>query len=326
FHPTIATTCYGMNDHGYRAYQPEIGERYRDTVTAIVRAFQAAGARVVLGSPGCVGRVPPWLPKDQPATVNDMNLSLCQLRNLDVVLARQEHVAFADVFWPMLTANFAARKQYGPDYAVTGRDGVHPDWAGHTVMAYAFLKALGVDGDIGTITVDLRADRATVSAGHELLRCQNGEVTVRSHRYPFCAGPADPAKDNSIRSGMTLVPFNQDLNRFRLVVTGGTAQAYRVTWGEGSRAYSAAQLEHGVNLAADFAVNPFSEAFVRVDDAVAAKQAYETKQVKELFHGDAGKADMEGTVAKTEAERAPLAAAIHAAFVPVTHTIRIEAQ
>jgi hypothetical protein len=42
-----------------------------------------------------------------------------------------------------------------------------------------------------------------------------------------------------------------------------------------------------------------------------------------MFHGDAGKADMKGTVAKTEAERAPLAAAIPAAFVPVTHTIRI---
>jgi len=28
------------------------------------------------------------------------------------------------------------------------QDGVHPGWAGQTVMAYAFLKALGVDGDI----------------------------------------------------------------------------------------------------------------------------------------------------------------------------------
>lgn len=34
---------------------------------------------------------------------------------------------------------------------------------------------------------------------------------------------------------------------------------------------------------------------------------------------------MEAAVKKTEAERAPLAAAIKTAFVPVTHTIRIEA-
>src|SRR5262245_41310005 len=25
FHPTIATTCYGMNDHEYRSYEPRIG-------------------------------------------------------------------------------------------------------------------------------------------------------------------------------------------------------------------------------------------------------------------------------------------------------------
>src|SRR6185295_12391701 len=34
--PTIATTCYGMNDHGYRAYAPSTGERYQKYQTAIV--------------------------------------------------------------------------------------------------------------------------------------------------------------------------------------------------------------------------------------------------------------------------------------------------
>jgi hypothetical protein len=63
-----------------------------------------------------------------------------------------------------------------------------------------------------------------------------------------------------------------------------------------------------------------------VDSAVAAKQAYETKQIKQMFHGPEGKADMEAVAAKTESEREPLAQAIKAAFAPVTHTIRIEAQ
>ena len=44
-------------------------------------------------------------------------------------------------FWPMLTAGVAAQKEYGAKYAIAGGDGVHPGWAGHTVMAYAFLKA-----------------------------------------------------------------------------------------------------------------------------------------------------------------------------------------
>jgi hypothetical protein len=45
-----------------------------------------------------------------------------------------------------------------------------------------------------------------------------------------------------------------------------------------------------------------------------------------MFHGPEGKADMEAVAAKTESEREPLAQAIKAAFAPVTHTIRIEAQ
>src|ERR1043165_1672685 len=60
FKPTIATTCYGMNDHGYRPYEERIGQTYRDKSTAIVEAFEAHGARVIQGSPGCVGKVPGW--------------------------------------------------------------------------------------------------------------------------------------------------------------------------------------------------------------------------------------------------------------------------
>jgi hypothetical protein len=69
--------------------------------------------------------------------------------------------------------------------------------------------------------------------------------------------------------------------------------------------------------------NPFCEAFKRVDDAVAAKQAYETKQIKQVFHSKEAQADMVKAVERTEAERAPLAAAIAAAMTPVRHTILI---
>jgi hypothetical protein len=116
------------------------------------------------------------------------------------------------------------------------------------------------------------------------------------------------------------------LNHLQLVVKGATAAKYTVTWGTNSHVYTAAQLAKGVNLAEDFAVNPFSAAFKKVDDAVGAKQNYETEQIKKIFHGPEGKAGMEAAVKKTEAVRAPLAAAIQSAFQPVTHTLKIEAQ
>src|SRR4051794_12549055 len=36
FKPTIATTCYGMNDHEYRPYEDRIGQTYREKSKAIV--------------------------------------------------------------------------------------------------------------------------------------------------------------------------------------------------------------------------------------------------------------------------------------------------
>jgi len=321
FKPTIATTCYGMNDHEYRPYEERIGQTYRDASTAIVEAFKAHDTRVVLGSPGCVGKLPGWV-KSANGTVDDLNLNLCNLRSIGIEIAAHEKIGFADVFWPMLTAGFEAKKRYGADYAIAGKDGVHPGWAGHLVMAYAFLKGLGLDGEIGTFTADLVHHQATVSKGHDLLSFKDGEMQISSHRYPFCA-TGELNSDNSIRSGMALVPFNQELNRLILVLKNPPAKNYRVTWGAETKTYSAEQLIKGVNLAEEFPSNPFSELFTKVDNAVAASQAYETRQIKDLFHGPEGKADLDRTAALTEAVRAPLARAIRDAFTPVTHTIRI---
>ena len=324
FKPTIATTCYGMNDHEYRPYDERIGRAYREKSLEIVESFKANGARVIQGSPGCVGKMPGWV-KSASGTVEDLNLNLCNLRNIGIEIAEQEKVGFADVFWPMLTAGFEARNRYGEDYAMAGKDGVHPGWAGHLIMATAFLKGLGLDGEIGTFTVDLGRGKATVSLGHELVAFKNGQLEIRSRRYPFCAA-GELNSDGSIRSGMSLVAFNAELNRLMLVIKNASAKNYKVAWGKETKSYSAEQLSKGVNLADDFPVNPFSEAFSKVDAAVAAKQAYETRQIKDLFHGPEGKADMDKTVALTEEVRAPLARAVAEAFVPVTHTIRIEAE
>ena len=337
FQPTIATTCYGMNDHEYRPYEDRIGQTYRETSTAIVEAFKAHGARVVLGSPGCVGKIPPWSKRTNDTLV-DLNLNLCRLRNIDVEIAEKEHVGFADVFWPMVTAGAAAQERYGANYAIAGADGVHPGWAGHTVMAYAFLKALGLKGDIGLFLVDMKKSTLKPSRGHKLVKAKDGEFVITSSRYPFCAcvpdgqggrsypvcGQDDPTKDNCICSALTLIPFNEELNRLILKASDAKAgRRYNVTWGGQARTFTAEELERGINLAAEFPLNPFSEAFAKVDAAVAAKQAYETEQIKKRFRSAEAKTDMEAVAARTESEREPLAAAIKAAFVPVTHTLKI---
>ncbi|GAA4445876.1 SGNH/GDSL hydrolase family protein [Novipirellula rosea] len=327
FQPTIATLAYGMNDSRYRPFDVNNGQWYEDHYSAIVRRFKENDVRVVVGSPGCAGKIASWV-KSKAGDLEDHNIHLCALRDIAMIVAEKNDVRFADIFWPMFQAQVFAPAQHNATdespYNVAGNDGIHPGWAGQTIMAYAFLKALGLDGQIAEIQWDLENGKVTTSRGHQLVSYSDGNATLQSTQYPFCAaGELD--HHNSIRSGMTLVPFNEDLNRFQLTVRGTTAAEYRVTWGDESRVYSAADLQKGVNLADDFSINPFSEAFAKVDEAVAAKQAFETHQVKKVFHGKEGKTDFAAAVAKTEAERAPLADAIQDAFHPVTHTIQVTA-
>src|SRR5579863_10199259 len=39
FQPTIATTCYGMNDFEYRPYEDHVGRAYYTNTTGVVAAF-----------------------------------------------------------------------------------------------------------------------------------------------------------------------------------------------------------------------------------------------------------------------------------------------
>lgn len=336
FKPTIATTCYGMNDHEYRPYEESIGQTYRENSTAIVDAFKANGARVIQGSPGCVGKLPGWV-KSASGSVDDLNMNLCTLRNIGIEIAQKEQVSFADVFWPMLTAGMAGQKTFGTNFAIAGTDGVHPGWAGQTVMAYAFLKALGLDGNLATFTADLKHNTLQASPGHEASAKANGEFEIKSSRYAFCAcapetmtGAAYPrcseeesAKDTSIRAALSLVPFQKELNRFMFIAVNGGAQRYKLSWGNQSKTFAADALARGINLAEEFPNNPFSENFVKVDAAVLAKQSYETKQIKQFFRSPEAKVNLDEVATKTEAEREPLVEAIKAAFVPVTHVIRV---
>src|SRR5205814_3452062 len=127
----------------------------------------------------------------------------------------------------MFDAMTKAKAKLGSNYAFAGGDGVHPGPNGHLAMAYAFLKGLGCDGNIGTITIDLASNKAQATAGHKVISFNNGSAEIESTRYPFCffgdsSGP-------STRSAIEFLPFNEDLNRFRLIVKGATADEVKIT-------------------------------------------------------------------------------------------------
>ncbi len=164
---------------------------------------------------------------------------------------------FADVITPMIEAMTKAKEKYGKAYHLAGGDGVHPAQNGHLVMAYAFLKALGCDGDLGQINVDLAGGKAEASGGHKVLSSDKGTVEIESTRYPFCF-EGDPSKPEATRGVIEFFPFNADLNRLTLKVTGVGDKGAKVTWGAETKQFTREQLTTGINLAAEFLDNnPF---------------------------------------------------------------------
>ena len=324
----VVTTCYGMNDGLYRPYEPSIGDTYRQAMEDIVYRLKQQGAVVVVGSPGAVdthtfnraARVKPDV----------YNQNLARLRDIARDTALRHGMPFANVHDPMVVAQMKAKPALGDEYHVCGADGFHPAPNGHLVMAYAFLKAMGFDGEIGTITVDMKGS-ASASEGHSIVATSAGKVEVESSRYPFCFHGDERSPDGT-RSILPHVPFNRDLNRLMLRVVNLETERARVAWGAEARSYSKKELEAGINLAADFIDNPFREAFQRIDELVAEKQRYETPMVKEVITrfrtvrdllGDSvdAEAAMETLRRKLVDKDQRLRDAVRAALEPVRHTL-----
>ena len=276
--PTVVTTAFGMNDGSYQAYNEGIGRNYEGGTRMIQDRMKEIGARMVVGGPGPVD-LDSWR-RDKPEHDKVYNDNLGKLSAIAGRLAKERGFVFGNLHPLMMKVMTEAKAVTAPGYHVCGGTACTPAANGHLVMAYSFLKGLGVDGNIGTITVDMKA-KAIASEGHRVISSGSGAVEVESSRYPFCFSGSE--KDpNGTRSILPFLPFNEDLNRFMLLVKNLESEQAEVTWGKSVKTFSRAQLEQGINLAAEFIDNPFVEPFQRLDRIVQQKQQYETNMIKRI--------------------------------------------
>ena len=330
FNPNVATTCYGMNDASYKPYAPEIGAEYEKNMRSVIDGLKKVGVTVMaVGSPGGVD--PDYFKKN--VTGQDYNDNLAHLRDIAKKLAEENKQPFANVYDTMISALTKSKAALGKEYGPFGGDGFHPAPAGQLLMAQAFLKALGFDGDIGRITIDMKGPN-TASAGHVIKGLQLGSATVESSKWPFVFD-ADPTSAGSNRSILPFTSFNQDLNRFTLRVLNLTTDKAKVTWGSQSKDFTREQLEAGVNLAAEFTKTPFDNDFAALTNAITQKESYETILIKNLVThmrviADEAKEDPKVAEAlkklkkKLADEHAKQDANVRKAVKPVTHTIKVE--
>ena len=309
--PTVVTIDFGMNDHYYQAFRPDILRAYLASQTEIARVLGDNGSRVAFVTPQ------PIEDKRPDPDQDIRNISLRKFSEALRDLAPREKALFADEFDPYMQAMLrSASATIGG-----GRDAVHPGPPGHTIMAWAILKALGATPLVSSATID----RQNSKVG-DTERCQISNLSAIGETVSFdrldeaLPMPVDPKAE----AVLSLIPFTHDLNDYELKVTGLPEGKYSVSIdGTLAATVSADDLAKGWNLA--YTAGPITEQAQRLLKLVFKKndayfnrwrmvQLYsaptwvsqgsdlESRRTGEMARLDA---EIQGLEAKINAERKP---------------------
>ncbi len=167
FSPTVAVVCFGINDGNSNVLNDTIVRNYRAGLEKVIANFQRGHTRtIIVGSPAVVDSFYFKNSKHPDVTAAQFNETLGQMGAIAKEVAAAKGVVFADLHTPMMEAMAKAKAQLGERYPFSSEnDGVHGGPNEHLVMAYAFLKAMGFDGHVGTIAYDDSTGQATATEG-----------------------------------------------------------------------------------------------------------------------------------------------------------------
>jgi len=264
YKPTCVCFHFGMNDinRGLYTATPDAQalegadaaqKAYRANLDKLVAAVREAApkARHVYLTPTIYDdtAVPTNIPPDATgwAVVNQVGCNAGLALMAGHVLAAAKRDGALAVNWYTPLENFLmARRAHDPHFMITRWDRVHPEALGHSIMAWEFLRAQGVDPVVSEVTVDAvkgavtKANNVTVS---ELAKRDGGVAfTMLAKALPFPVAP-------EAKGVLAEFKVAETLNRETVCVTGLADGEYELTIdGNAIGRWSAAELAQGVNL------------------------------------------------------------------------------
>ncbi len=256
--PTTISFMFGMNDVGRHFYDP--ANTAPDLPDRRARALDNFEWNLdFLSTQLAAHPAPPSLlfvtpsPYDETAELEapsfpGINRALARMRPILARLARKHRGHLIDLHAP-LTALSADVQASSPTTTVIGPDRIHPEAAGHLLIACHFLLAQNVP----TTVSDFALDPAT----GKITRALNGRITqvaATDDRLSFtCEEFALPFPiDPPARIALAWFPVHEQLNRQSLTVSFDESDdsTYRLLIdGETIADFSADDLREGVNLA-----------------------------------------------------------------------------
>ena len=245
--PTVVTIMLGMNDGGYKPFDPmtlaAFGEGYRAIVAKLRQARPGVRLTFILSSPfDDVARPPQFLPGYDDA--------LRRLGCYVTTLGAREKATVVD-FRDPVNAGIAAVMKENPDLArLVVPDRVHPGPAGHLVMGATLLRAWNAPALVARVVIDAAAKTVTAAENadvNELVGTEAGlSWTGLDRALPLPLAFEDGETELAERAGAGI----EGLDQLTLVVTGLAAGRHELKIdGESVAAFTEAELASGVNLA-----------------------------------------------------------------------------
>lgn len=235
--PTAITINFGMNDAGYREFNPTANKLYVEKTTAMLEMAKAAGARVAVVSPNAVDR------RKDPRF------------NLYVETQKKFYAPLKDI-----AAKHGA--EFVDQYAVTRKavekmeadkaekvvpyyDGFHTSSPGGLLMAHAILTGLNAPATVSSAVIDAAGKKSTTE------RCKVENLVVEAGSVSF--DRTDEAIPMPILPDwVTILPYVnnlKDLNNYNLTVSGLAEGKWSITMdGKPVATATASELAAGVNL------------------------------------------------------------------------------
>ena len=232
--PNVVTLFFGMNDGRYRPVDEGIVGAFKQGEEGIIKELTNKGARVVAYTPGAVDY--DKRPALRDSKYND-NLEALGKAALD--LARQYNLPSADVLHPMIAFQ-NVQKAKDPAFTMIP-DAVHPNAAGHLVMAQEMLKGLGAEPMPPIGSIDLAVNNGE---GLRVVSNNAAQIVLESTRPVHVPFWVESGSLNVLRDSGFL-----DFAGQKLTVKGVPAGFYKIALnGAEAGKFSAEELATGIKI------------------------------------------------------------------------------
>ena len=245
FRPTVVTVMLGMNDGRYQKFDPVLFENYCKGYRHLLDSLQSglSDLRITLLEPSPFDDVT-WPPQFE----GGYNSVLIRYGQYVRELAEQRHLNVVDMNAPLVAT---LQKANATNHAIAQKiidERIHPNEAGHLIMAAALLKSWHAPSIVSTLEIDAVRGRVENARNTQVSDFDKKSLSwvECDDALPLPIDWTDPVMSLAAHSSDVIDSLDQQL----LKVKGLTAPRYTLKIdGEAVGTWSRDEWQRGVNLA-----------------------------------------------------------------------------